>query len=189
MNIYYELNGDLFVWDTGKAEKNLRKHGIRFEEAATVFSDPLFVLTGASRNDEARDAAIGFDVTGPCSMWFILRLKDLVSVLFPRAAPNQKRNSTMLSERLKKRLQKNRPMTSITLRIPVDVVESLKEIAPHKGFSGYQTLLKSYISEGLRRDEERYSGLSTARLIEALKKCGVSDAIIEEATRDLADSQ
>jgi uncharacterized DUF497 family protein len=26
-----------------------------------VFSDPLFVLTDASRNDEARDAAIGFD--------------------------------------------------------------------------------------------------------------------------------
>ena len=60
----------------------------------------------------------------------------------------------MLSERLKKRLNKDRPMTSITLRIPVDVVESMKEIAPHKGFSGYQTLLKLYISEGLRNDEE-----------------------------------
>jgi len=93
----------------------------------------------------------------------------------------------MLSERLKKRLQKDRPMTSITLRIPVDVVESLKEIAPHKGFSGYQTLLKLYISEGLRRDEERYSGMSATRLIEALKKRGVSDAVIEEATRDLID--
>ncbi|SCX28808.1 hypothetical protein SAMN05216379_14815 [Nitrosomonas eutropha] len=93
----------------------------------------------------------------------------------------------MLSERLKKRLQKDRPMTSITLRIPIDVVESLKEIAPHKGFSGYQTLLKSYISEGLRKDEERYSGISAVRLIEALKKRGVSDAVIEEATRDLID--
>ncbi|WP_292913740.1 hypothetical protein [Nitrosomonas sp.] len=94
----------------------------------------------------------------------------------------------MLSDRLKKRLKNDRPMTSITLRIPVDVVESMKEIAPHKGFSGYQTLLKSYISEGLRKDEERYSGMSTARLIEALKKHGVSEAIIEEATRDLTES-
>ncbi len=42
----------------------------------------------------------------------------------------------MLSERLKKRLAKNRPMTSITLRIPVDVVGSLKEIAPLKGVNG-----------------------------------------------------
>ncbi|MBL8499735.1 MAG: hypothetical protein LZF63_07005 [Nitrosomonas sp.] len=79
-------------------------------------------------------------------------------------------------------------MTSITLCIPVDVVESMKEIAPHKGFSGYQTLLKSYTSEGLRKDEERYSGMSTTRLIEALKKHDVSEAIIEEATRDLTES-
>ena len=94
----------------------------------------------------------------------------------------------MLSERLKKRLRKDRPMTSITIRIPVDVVESMKEIAPIKGFSGYQTLLKSYISDGLRKDEERYSSISAARLIEALKKHGVSDAVIEEATRDLTSA-
>jgi hypothetical protein len=67
------------------------------------------------------------------------------------------------------------------------VVEFLKEIAPLKGFSGYQTLLKSYISEGLRKDEERYSGMSTTRLIEALKKYGVSEVAIEEAIRDLAE--
>lgn len=36
----------------------------------------------------------------------------------------------MLTERLKKRLDKDRPMTTITLRIPVDVVDALKEIAP-----------------------------------------------------------
>ena len=39
----------------------------------------------------------------------------------------------MLTDQLKKRLVKGRPMTTITLRIPVDVVDSLKEIAPHKG--------------------------------------------------------
>ena len=54
----------MFVWNQGKAQINWRKHGVRFEEAATVFSDPLFVLTDASRNNEARDAAIGFDVQG-----------------------------------------------------------------------------------------------------------------------------
>lgn len=43
---------------------NLQKHGIAFEEAATVFGDPLFVLQDASRNDERRDAAIGFSSTG-----------------------------------------------------------------------------------------------------------------------------
>jgi hypothetical protein len=91
----------------------------------------------------------------------------------------------MLTDRLKKRLNKDRAMTTITMRIPVDVVESLKEIAPHKGFTGYQTLLKSYISEGLRRDETQFSNAPSARLIEALRKRGVSDAVLEDAAREL----
>lgn len=91
----------------------------------------------------------------------------------------------MLTDRLKKRLNKDRPMTTITLRIPVDVVESLKEIAPHKGFAGYQTLLKSYISEGLRKDETLFSSAPSARLIEVLRKHGVSDAILDEAVKEL----
>jgi hypothetical protein len=90
-----------------------------------------------------------------------------------------------ISERLKTRLKKDRPMTSITIRIPADVVDSMKEIAPQRGFSGYQPLLKSYIGEGLRRDEAQYSFGSTARLIEALKKRGVPEDILEEAARDL----
>lgn len=93
-----------------------------------------------------------------------------------------------IPDRIKIRLSKDRPMTSITLRIPVDVVESLKEIAPLRGFSGYQALLKWYVSDGLRRDEERYTFGQTARLIAALKKRGVSEALIEEATRETSDT-
>lgn len=64
MDIHFELHGDSFVWAADKAEKNWRKHGIRFEEAATVFYDPLFIVVDASRNDESRDAVIGFDADG-----------------------------------------------------------------------------------------------------------------------------
>jgi len=92
----------------------------------------------------------------------------------------------MLSERLQKRLSKDRPMTTITLRIPVDVVESLKEIAPLKGFSGYQTLLKQYLSEGLRRDEAQLGTSPAALLIEALRRRGVPEDVLEGAVRDLA---
>lgn len=91
----------------------------------------------------------------------------------------------MLTDRTKKRLDKDRPMTTITLRIPVDVVDALKEIAPHKGLSGYQTLLKSYISEGLRKDENQYSSNASLRLINALRKRGVPESVLEEATREL----
>ena len=30
-----------FEWDPRKAAQNLRKHGVSFQEAATVFGDPL----------------------------------------------------------------------------------------------------------------------------------------------------
>jgi uncharacterized DUF497 family protein len=30
-------------WDEGKAKANLEKHGVSFEEAQTVFDDPLYV--------------------------------------------------------------------------------------------------------------------------------------------------
>lgn len=64
MDVHFQLNGNDFVWDAAKAEANLRKHGVRFEKAATVFDDPLLLVFDASRNAEARDAAIGFDDSG-----------------------------------------------------------------------------------------------------------------------------
>ncbi len=33
-----------FEWDQTKAEQNLKKHGVSFEEASTIFADP-FSLT------------------------------------------------------------------------------------------------------------------------------------------------
>ena len=36
--------GYLFDWDPRKAASNLRKHGVSFEEATTVFADALSIL-------------------------------------------------------------------------------------------------------------------------------------------------
>ncbi|MFH0782729.1 MAG: BrnT family toxin [Pseudomonadota bacterium] len=32
-----------FEWDPKKADKNLKQHGVTFQEAATVFGDPLAI--------------------------------------------------------------------------------------------------------------------------------------------------
>jgi len=64
-------------------------------------------------------------------------------------------------------------------------VPAAKAIAPQRGFAGYQTLLKAYLSEGLRRDEAQFAAVQQARLIEALKKRGVSAQLIEDAEREL----
>ncbi len=36
--------GYLFEWDTEKATANTKKHGVTFDEASTVFGDPLAIL-------------------------------------------------------------------------------------------------------------------------------------------------
>ena len=64
MERHLEHRGTRFVWHQAKAELNVHKHGVAFEEAVTVFDDPLLVLQDASRNDEGRDATIGFSLSG-----------------------------------------------------------------------------------------------------------------------------
>jgi len=64
----------------------------------------------------------------------------------------------MKINKLKQRLHRDRPMTMISLRIPEDVVQDLKRLAPLLGFSGYQPLIRAYIGQGLRADMERLEG-------------------------------
>jgi uncharacterized DUF497 family protein len=49
------------VWDPVKAALNLAKHGVDFEDAATVFSDPLLLIQSnlAHSEDEQRWLALG----------------------------------------------------------------------------------------------------------------------------------
>ena len=91
----------------------------------------------------------------------------------------------MKTETLKKRLDKNRPMTTITIRIPEDVVDDLKRLAPLLGFSGYQPLIRAYIGQGLRADLERLENHTVSALIASLKRHGVSDEVIHEALNEV----
>ena len=64
MDVRFELAGNTFVWNALKARTNAKKHGVRFEEATSVFFDPLFVLVDATRTSDSRHAVIGFDDSG-----------------------------------------------------------------------------------------------------------------------------
>ena len=87
---------------------------------------------------------------------------------------------------LKTRLQRNRPMTTVTLRMPEDVLGDLKRIAPLLGFSGYQPLMRTYIGQGLRADLERLENTPMARFVEALRHNGVSEEAIQKAIDEIA---
>ena len=76
-------------------------------------------------------------------------------------------------------------MTTVTIRIPEDVIEDLKRVAPLLGFSGYQPLARTYIGQGLRADLERLEGDTVSALVASLKRRGVSDEVIHEALSEV----
>ena len=51
----------LFEWNPEKARMNFKNHGVSFEEASTVFDDPIFItfLDEAHSIDEDRYITIG----------------------------------------------------------------------------------------------------------------------------------
>jgi uncharacterized DUF497 family protein len=50
-----------FEWDESKADANLKKHGVSFEEAKTVFYNPMAIIFDdeAHSIDEQREIIIG----------------------------------------------------------------------------------------------------------------------------------
>lgn len=55
-----------FEWDPEKARRNLRKHGVSFDEAVTVFYDPLSATFDdpSHSDEEQRYITIGFSSQG-----------------------------------------------------------------------------------------------------------------------------
>lgn len=95
----------------------------------------------------------------------------------------------MNNNELKKRLRRDRPMKTITLRIPEDVLDDLRRMAPRLGFSGYQPLMRAYIGQGLRADLARFEADAPemARLLDGLRRHGVDDKIIASVVAEATD--
>lgn len=52
-----------FEWDSGKAVSNLRKHGVSFEEASTIFYDPLALTGDDPDHSEGEERLITFGLS------------------------------------------------------------------------------------------------------------------------------
>ena len=52
-----------FVWDPGKAATNLKKHGIGFEEASTIFLDTLSITGIDSEHSRVEERWLTFGVS------------------------------------------------------------------------------------------------------------------------------
>ena len=95
MDIHFTLNGMDFVWNEDKAAGNFVKHGgVTFEQAAWVFFDPFMRLVDASRNDEARDAVVGYDAQG--RLLFVVHVEldgSFMRIISARRATNEERRN------------------------------------------------------------------------------------------------
>ena len=60
MDKIFELQDLEFEWDAKKYAVNLRKHGVKFEEAAEVFFDRFNIYGDASVAQEQREYVLGF---------------------------------------------------------------------------------------------------------------------------------
>ena len=78
-----------FEWDEYKAASNLRKHGLSFDEASTVFADPLAVIFDDEEHshDEIREIAIGHTILQQLVLVsFTERGEDLIRIISAREA-------------------------------------------------------------------------------------------------------
>ncbi len=100
-----------------------------------------------------------------------------------RRAPRPRKSEVPISnlERIQKRLRRDRPMVAVTLRMPEDVLEDLKRVAPALGHSGYQPLMRAYVGRGLREDLERLDGSDLEALVASLRRRGVDEAVLAQA--------
>lgn len=79
-------------WDEKKAEANLRKHGVSFEEAATVLSSPLTLSNLNGHPDGDRFEYLGYSAAG--NLLYVVTVEktaDEIRIISARRATAQER--------------------------------------------------------------------------------------------------
>jgi uncharacterized protein len=82
-----------FEWDQSKAASNLKKHGVSFEEAKTVFDNPLAVIFDdeAHSIDEQREIIIGHSRQNRLLLIAFTERSGNVRIISARLATRQER--------------------------------------------------------------------------------------------------
>jgi hypothetical protein len=82
-----------FEWDSRKAKANEEKHGISFEEAATVFNDErsLTMFDYTHSHDEDRFIDLGRSKNGTLPIVVYTERKDKIRLIHARKANKEER--------------------------------------------------------------------------------------------------
>ena len=83
-----------FEWDPRKAASNLSKHSISFDEAVTVFNDPMFiaVMDDEHSEDEERYITVGLSNASRLLMVAHTDRNGLIRIISARRATKKEEN-------------------------------------------------------------------------------------------------
>ncbi len=86
-NTMYYIVGIVIQWDTKKAEANLKKHSVSFEEAATVISSENTLEIEDFRHTEQRFIIVGFSsLTRLLTVVYAYKHEDEIRIISARKA-------------------------------------------------------------------------------------------------------
>jgi uncharacterized protein len=82
-----------FEWDRRKARTNLRKHGVSFDEALTVFADPLARIFDDEKHstEEHREIIIGHSIKHRLILVHFTERRTIVRLFSARRATRWER--------------------------------------------------------------------------------------------------
>lgn len=84
-----------FEWDPAKAEDNWKKHGVAFEEALTVFADPLARIFDDPDHsaDETREIIVGHSEKPRLLLVYFTERVGKVRIIGARSATKRERQN------------------------------------------------------------------------------------------------
>ena len=92
MHVTFSLQGVEFEWDQRKAQLNLKKHGVSFEEAAEVFFDPFHQHGEASTRAEDREFILGYSSRQRLLLVVHVERSRRLRIISARPATREERN-------------------------------------------------------------------------------------------------
>lgn len=84
-----------FEWNNEKAASNLAKHGVSFEEAKTVFDDPLYIdfYDPDHSEDEERYLIVGHSIRGRLLIISYSERRDSIRLISAREVTRTEREA------------------------------------------------------------------------------------------------
>jgi uncharacterized DUF497 family protein len=91
MDIIYQVQGVAFEWDADKAQSNIEKHGVTFEEAAEVFFDPFYQSGDTTDEGEPREFILGYSLAPRLLLVVYLERRERTRIISARPATHHER--------------------------------------------------------------------------------------------------